>query len=119
MFNARAETVAEKPMFREAFKRRRCLIPASGFYEWTGGKGDKIRICSQWRRLAGLWDRWRNPATGEGVLSCTIIVSGASEWMPCYHNRMPVLIAQHDFEIWLFGDTRDDMLVPVAEAALR
>ena len=82
-FNARAETVAEKPMFRDAFRKRRCIVPASGFYEWTGGKGakqphlftaaDGAPVLS----FAGLWDRWRGPK-GEEVLSCTIVVSGAS-----------------------------------------
>jgi putative SOS response-associated peptidase YedK len=71
-FNARAESIAEKPMFREAFRRRRCIIPASGFFEWTGEKGDKqphlftAADGSPILAFAGLWDRWRNPATGDG-----------------------------------------------------
>ncbi|MGK7871625.1 SOS response-associated peptidase [Falsiroseomonas sp. E2-1-a20] len=83
-FNARAETVAETPMFRDDLKRRRCITPASGFYERTGGK--KVRQPHLFTAadgapvlaLAGLWDRWRDPAAAEEVLSCTMIVSGAS-----------------------------------------
>lgn len=83
-FNARAETVAEKPMFREAFKRRRCIIPASGFFEWTGGKGDKqphlftAADGSPILAFAGLWERWCDPTARDEILSCTIIVSGAT-----------------------------------------
>jgi len=98
-FNARAEGLKTKPMFRDAFKRRRCIIPASGFYEWTGGKGDKTPHLfsaadgSPILAFAGLWERWKNPE-GEDVLSCTIIVSGASAWMAPYHDRMPVSLRE-------------------------
>ena len=124
-FNARAETVAEKPMFREAFKRRRCIVPASGFYEWTGEKGDKTPHLftaadgSPVLAMAGLWDRWRDPATSEEGLSCTIVVSGASEWMQPYHDRMPVLLAPGDFDDWLNGTMGQGDLKPASEAALR
>src|ERR1700722_3426110 len=88
-FNARAESVADKPMFRNAFKQRRCIIPASGFFEWTGEKGQRqphlftAADRSPVLAFAGLWDRWKDPA-GEWILSCTIIVSGASAWMDPY-----------------------------------
>jgi len=124
-FNARAESVAEKPMFREAFRRRRCIIPASGFFEWTGEKGDKqphlftAADGSPILAFAGLWDRWHNPATGEELLSCTIAVSGASDWMIPYHDRMPVLLSAGDIEGWLNGTLGADALRPAAEAALR
>jgi len=124
-FNARAETVADKPMFREAFRRRRCIIPASGFFEWTGEKGDKqphlftAADGSPILAFAGLWEKWRDPASGEEVLSCTIIVSGASVWMAPYHDRMPVLLAAQDFDAWLNGTLGDDALKPAAERALR
>src|SRR4051812_1030202 len=108
-FNARSDTVAEKPMFREAFKQRRCIIPASGFYEWTGPKAarqphfftaaDGAPVIA----FAGLWDRWRDPASGEEILSCTMIVSDASAWMEQYHDRMPVLLEEKDFDNWLDG----------------
>ena len=124
-FNARAESVAEKPMFREAFRRRRCIIPANGFFEWTGEKGDKqphlftAADGSPILAFAGLWDRWHNPATGEELLSCAIVVSGASDWMIPYHDRMPVLLSAGDIEGWLNGTLGADALRPAAEAALR
>ena len=109
-FNARAESVAEKPMFRNAFKDRRCIIPASGFYEWTeekkGAKQPHLFTAADGSPVlafAGLWDRWRDPATREEILSCTIIVSGASAWMEPYHDRMPVLLREADFDAWLDG----------------
>ena len=124
-FNARAETVAEKPMFREAFKKRRCIIPASGFFEWTGEKGDKTPHLftaadgSPVLAFAGLWDNWRNPETGEHLLSATVIVSGASAWMTPYHDRMPVLLRPEDFDGWLNGTLGADALKPASEEALR
>jgi putative SOS response-associated peptidase YedK len=120
-FNARAESIAEKPMFREAFRRRRCIIPASGFFEWTGERGDKqphlftAADGSPILAFAGLWDRWRNPATGEELL----LVSGASDWMIPYHDRMPVLLSAGDIDGWLSGMLGADALRPAAEATLR
>jgi putative SOS response-associated peptidase YedK len=123
-FNARAETVAEKPMFRNAFQKRRCIIPASGFYEWTGGKSDRqphlftAADGSPVLAFAGLWDQWRD-ATGETLLSATIIVSGASEWMTAYHDRMPVLLRPDNFDAWLSGTLGAEALKPAPESALR
>jgi putative SOS response-associated peptidase YedK len=124
-FNARAESVADKPMFRDAFKERRCIVPASGFFEWTGGKGAKqphlftAADGSPLLAFAGLWDRWRDPATGEWVLSCTIIVSDASAWMEPYHDRMPVLLEAKDFDGWLNGSLGPEVLKPAPEEILR
>ncbi len=124
-FNARVETVAEKPMFREAFKRRRCIIPASGFFEWTGPKTDRqphLFTAADGASVigfAGLWDRWHDPATGEDLLTCTIIVSDASEWMGPYHNRIPVLLTPEHFDAWLHGVMQAEDLRPAAEEALR
>jgi len=115
-FNARAESVADKPMFRNAFKGRRCIIPASGFYEWTGDKGDKqphlftAADGSPILAFAGLWDRWRDPESGDEVLSCTIIVCGASAWMKTYHDRMPVILDAKDFDGWLDGSLGPEAL---------
>jgi len=108
-FNARAQTVAEKPMFRSAFNWRRCVILASGFYEWTGPKGAKTPhyfSSPNGRPLAfaGLWERWREPDSGEPILSATIIVRAANEWMSRFHIRMPVLLERKGFDPWFSGD---------------
>ncbi len=123
-FNARAESIATKPMFRDSFRSRRCIIPASGFFEWTdetAGKQPHYFTAADGSPLAfaGLWDRWRNPATGEELLSCTMIVSGASAWMTPYHDRMPVLLAERDFDAWLTGQAGTEVLKPAVESALR
>ena len=124
-FNARAETVTEKPMFRTAFKKHRCLISTSGFHERTGGKGDKVPHLftagdgSPVLAFAGLWDHWTDPESGDDVLSATIIVSGASEWMTPFHDRMPVLLMPDDFDGWLSGELGPEVLKPAAESALR
>ncbi|MCW6506672.1 SOS response-associated peptidase [Lichenifustis flavocetrariae] len=124
-FNARAETAAEKPIFRTAFRGRRCLVPASGFYEWTGARGAKVPHLftaadgSPVLAFAGLWDRWRDKATGEDILSATILVSGATAWMAPYHDRMPVILMPEQFDAWLSGTAGPEMLQPAAETALR
>ncbi len=112
-------------MFRDAYRRRRCIVPASGFYEWTGGKGAKqphIFVDAQGQpilALAGLWERWRNPETREDVLSCTLIVTEPTRWMLPYHDRMPVLLQQAEIDRWLSAQMRADELHPVSETALR
>jgi len=123
-FNARGEEAAAKPMFRSSFKKRRCIIPASGFYEWTGPKearqphyftaGDG-RILA----FAGLWDRWKDPSNGEDILSCSIITIGASQWMGAYHNRMPAVLDERDFDAWLNGSAGPEVLKPAPEDLLR
>jgi putative SOS response-associated peptidase YedK len=124
-FNARAESVAEKPMFRGAFKQPRCIIPASGYFEWTGEKGAKqphlftAADGSPILAFAGLWDRWRDPATAEDVLSCTMVVSGANAWMTPYHDRMPVLLTPPEFEGWLAVTSGPEALRPATESSLR
>jgi putative SOS response-associated peptidase YedK len=105
-FNARAETVADKPMFRSAFKQRRCLIPASGFFEWTGDKGSKqpwfiSAKDGQPMTFAGLWERWLDRETDEAMDSCTMIVLGANEFMGEVHDRMPAVIQPRDRQTWL------------------
>ena len=92
-FNARAETVTTKPMFRAAFKSRRCIIPASGVYEWAteaGGKQPHFFSAADGSILAfaGLWERWRDPDTSEDMLSATIIVTAANEWMSMFQDRV-------------------------------
>ena len=107
MINARAETVAEKPSFRSAFKSRRCLIPADGFYEWVGPKGNKqpYRIVINDDELfafAGLWESWDKE--GETVESCTIITCEPNEVAKQVHNRMPAILAPDNYDAWLGGD---------------
>jgi putative SOS response-associated peptidase YedK len=103
-FNARAESVADKPMFREAFRRHRCIIPASGYYEWIArpdGKQPYFISAADGSVLsfAGLWERWKNPETGEPVVSCTIIVTDANALTRPIHDRMPVLLDKVDFAL--------------------
>jgi putative SOS response-associated peptidase YedK len=124
-FNARAESVADKRMFRTAFREQRCIIPASGFFEWTGEKGAKqphlftAADGSPILAFAGLWDRWRDPETREDVLSCTIIVCDANEWMRQYHDRMPVILEPENLDPWLDGSLGPKPLKCAAENALR
>ena len=105
--NARIESVAEKPTYRTPFKRRRCLIPADGFYEWKVINGNKIPHHIRMRdrgvfAFAGLWDRWEGE--GQTLDSCSIIVMPANEVMKPIHERMPAIIAPAHFGLWL--DTR-------------
>lgn len=108
MINARAETAAEKPAFRAAYKYRRCLIPASGFYEWQPQNGAKQPLYihpagGQLLALAGLWEHWQSP-DGSEIDSCTILTTGPNAFMHPIHNRMPVIVDPADFELWLRTD---------------
>jgi putative SOS response-associated peptidase YedK len=123
-FNARAETLAERPMFRGAFKYRRCIIPASGFYEWTGPKTARIPhyFTSRDGRplgLAGLWDHWSGLDGGDDLPNATIIVGAANEWMSAYHDRQPMILDWHDAAAWMASDDPAALLRPVREDALR
>jgi putative SOS response-associated peptidase YedK len=105
LINARAETVAEKPAFRDAFKRRRCLVVADGFYEWQKQEGKKQPFYIRLRAgrpfaFAGLWERWR-AADASIVESCTLLTTGPNELMRPLHNRMPVILRPGDYELWL------------------
>jgi len=127
MINARAETAAEKPSFREAMKRRRCLIPADGFYEWKKAGGKKLPYCFTMAddaifAFAGLWERWRNPA-GEPIESCTILTTEPNELAREIHDRMPVILAPEDYDLWLdpgFArlDALEEMLKPYPAAGM-
>ena len=107
MINARAESVMKKPAFRNAFKDRRCLIPASGFYEWqkTGGKKQPWFITLKDTDLfafAGLWERWKNPEDDSEVIeSCTIITTDSNKLVRPLHDRMPVILERPYYERWL------------------
>lgn len=116
LINARAETLLEKPSFRNAFRRRRCLVLADGFYEWKQGERGKtpmyIRLDSgKPFAFAGLWESWNAP-DGSNVLSCTIITTEPNDLMATIHNRMPVILPAQAYSAWLeAGETRTDKLV--------
>lgn len=105
MINARAETVAEKPAFRAALKRRRCLIPADGFYEWKAEGRKKTPMYIQLKdgdpfAFAGLWEAWQSP-DGDLVKSCTLITTTPNPLMEKIHDRMPVILPPSAYEAWL------------------
>jgi putative SOS response-associated peptidase YedK len=118
LINARSETAAEKPAFRSAFKRRRCLIPTDGFYEWK--KFGKQKMPQHIRRrdgspfaFAGLWEIWRSPA-GEPLETCTILTTSANEVVAPFHDRMPVILPPEHFDAWLKpGDADAPGLLPL------
>lgn len=123
-FNARAETIADRPMFRDSFAKRRCIIPASGYYEWTttpDGKQPYLISAADGGVLsvAGLWDRWKNAATGETVVSCTMVITTANEFTRKIHDRMPVLLDRGDIDAWLGGSAGSELLKSVANDRLR
>jgi putative SOS response-associated peptidase YedK len=123
-FNARVETVADKPMFRDAFRRNRCLIPASGYYEWqTVGKEKQPYYITPRNgsvlTFAGLWEEWRDRVNNETIASCTILITDANKFTRTVHNRMPVILEQENIGPWLIGDSGPELLKPAAEDALR
>ncbi len=112
--NARGETLAEKPMFRQAFRRRRCLIPASGFYEWKAVPGQRTKQPfyvsfkdAQPMSFGGLWERASGP-DGKPIDTCTIITTEANAVLEPIHHRMPLILAQADWELWLAGEAADE-----------
>ncbi len=121
MINARAETVAERPAFRSAFSRRRCLVLADGYYEWRrNGKSRtpfRITIASgEPFAFAGLWETWRDPA-GETVMSCAIITTTANSLLSPIHDRMPVILPPHLEALWLDHNVQDSGLLGSALAS--
>lgn len=128
MINARAESVLEKPAFRAAFERRRCLVPASGFYEWRKTAAGKV---PQWiypvdgapLTFAGLWEFWKPVQDAEPVLTFTILTTTPSADVAMVHDRMPVVVAPADRNAWLDKETREDALAallrPAPDGSLR
>jgi len=112
MINARLETVMEKPSFRSAWKSRRCLIPASGFFEWSGSSGAKLPYVIRLKggtlfAFAGIWEYWTGPG-GENALETTaILTTAANEQLESVHHRMPVIIKPADYARWLGEDAID------------
>jgi putative SOS response-associated peptidase YedK len=133
MINARSETVASKNAYRSAIKRRRCIIPADGFYEWKAPaeKGAKKqpyfihRADGEPLAIAGLWERWKGPDKDaeETLHSCTILTTSANGFMSKLHDRMPVLLPASAWDAWLDPDNDDvesllGLLVPAPEGLL-
>ncbi len=109
LINARVETVAEKPTFRSAYKRRRCLVPADGFYEWKGKAGDKQPFNITRGGLfgfAGVWETAMDPDGGE-IDTCAILTTVAGPDVKSLHSREPIVIAPAHYELWLTTDERD------------
>lgn len=127
MINARAETVHEKPSFREAFKKKRCLIVADSFYEWKRTEDQKVPMRIKMKNnelfaMAGLWESWKSPS-GELVHTCTILTTEPNDLMSTIHDRMPVILKQADEQKWLNPavKTIDDLkpfLIPLENGLL-
>ena len=116
--NARAETLIDKPYFRDAFKRRRCLVPANGYYEWRAAPGGKqpyfIRMAgADLISFAGLWSSWQGPVGP--VESCVIITTTANEELADIHDRMPVIIKPDNYDTWLEVGGQDLLRPSVGE----
>ena len=113
LINARAETISEKPSFRSAYLKRRCLIPATGFYEWRQTQQGKqayhiTRPAQELFAFAGLWEHWEQD--GDTVYSCTIITTPANQLMLPIHSRMPVILDPQNYQHWLDRQTKKDTL---------
>lgn len=121
--NARAETVAEKPAFRDSFARKRCIIPADGFYEWEPKERGKLphyihAADGKPLAFAGLWSSWRDPETSERIKTCTIITGRPNSVVSPIHDRMPVALLPDTWDTWLDPDNHDvevlvDLLKPI------
>jgi putative SOS response-associated peptidase YedK len=112
MFNAKSETAHRSPAFREPFRKRRCVVPVSGFYEWTRQNNQKlpyyIRPHDQaGLLLAGLWDRWRNPEADEVLESFTILTVPAAPGMAFVHDRQPLMLSLEDARSWMDPEQED------------
>lgn len=127
MINARSETAAALPAFREAFKSRRCLIPADGFYEWKRS-GSKQPYCFELNggtlfAFAGLWEGWKDPK-GTWIRTCTILTTTPNAVTSAIHDRMPVILDPGDYDLWLDPgmnnvDVLGDLLRPLDAKAMR
>ncbi|MFT7617542.1 MAG: putative SOS response-associated peptidase YedK [Planctomycetota bacterium] len=118
MINSRSETASSKPSFRTAFKRRRCLIPADGFYEWRKAGTEKFPFHIHMAEnkvfaMAGLYERWQSP-DGNTVESCTVLTTEPNDVMKSIHDRMPVILAPEDWDLWLDnGIESADLIQPL------
>ena len=118
LINARAESVATKPAFRDALRKRRCIVPADGFYEWSGHGAERSpfvfrRRDGQLLGIAGLYERWIGEG-GEVIDSCTLITTHANDTLAPFHDRMPVLLAPGDYGRWLDRSQQEpDAVLPL------
>ncbi len=118
LINARSETAAEKPAFRHAFRLRRCLVPADGFYEWQRLARERRPYFIRLREretfaIAGLWEEWRGPE-GVAIASCTLLTTEANALMRPLHDRMPAILPPQDYDLWLDPDVqRPEALLPL------
>jgi putative SOS response-associated peptidase YedK len=120
LINARAESLAEKPSFRSAYRRRRCLVLADGFYEWKQESGSRVKTPMYVRMasgkpfaFAGLWEIWNDP-DGSEMRSCAIITTSPNRLMEGIHNRMPVILEEGDYQAWIDpGERRPEDLQPL------
>ncbi|MGX1742179.1 MULTISPECIES: SOS response-associated peptidase [Bosea] len=113
--NSRVEGIDTNSLFKRAYVKNRCIIPASGFYEWTGEEKNKTPHFISPRdgailAFAGIWERWRDE-NGEEIISASIITRDANDWMLKIHTRMPAMLHPDDFEAWLDGSAGKDVLV--------
>ncbi|NCA85038.1 MAG: SOS response-associated peptidase [Clostridia bacterium] len=120
LINARAESLDTKPSFRNAFKNRRCLVPADAFYEWKKAAGGKTKIPYRISiknqplfSMAGIWEQWKNPA-GELLQSFSIVTTVANELVAGLHNRMPVILPPEAEHLWL-SDLKKDALLALLQ----
>jgi putative SOS response-associated peptidase YedK len=119
MINARSETLEEKASFKTPLRRKRCIVPVSGFYEWQAREGGKFPIYIYPKAqpifaLAGLWDSWRDPVSGDELRTFTIITTAANGFMRQYHERMPVILRREDYDLWLSpAEKTPDQLRPL------
>ena len=117
-FNARVETVVTKPFFREPFKKKRCLMPVSGYFEWQDTPDGKqphyftARDGSPVLTVAALWDEWKKRESGERIRSCSMIISEPNDFVAEVHDRMPVLLQPEQFDRWLSGEMGVEELKP-------
>ena len=123
-FNARAETVESRAMFRNPFRQKRCLIPASGYYEWESTPTGKQPYYFSTENgspltIAGLWDEWRDVETGEPLQSCTMIITEANDFVRKIHDRMPALLTPYQFDPWLSGSAGLELLTPWTQRSLQ
>jgi putative SOS response-associated peptidase YedK len=117
MINARGETLLEKSSFRKPFRRQRCIIFSDGFYEWRSSGKNRIPFLVRMKDeepfgMAGLWDRWTDPATKTTLTTSTIITTNPNDLVTTIHNRMPAILEKHDYRTWLDpGEVGDDVLM--------